>query len=43
MVILCCDLNLVLDTEKKINPKVNNPKARKIVLNLLKEENFTAV
>ena len=42
MVILCCDINLVLDTEKK-NPKVNNPKARKIVLNLLKEENFTAV
>ena len=44
-VIKCGDWNLVLDIEKDYDNylHVNNPKARKIVLNLLEEENFIDV
>ena len=44
-VIMCGDWNLVLDMEKDYDnySHVNNPKARKVVLNLLEEENFIDV
>ena len=41
-VIMCSDWNLVLDIEKDCDKylHVNNPKARKVVFNLLEEETF---
>lgn len=44
-VIICGDWNLVLDIEKDYDNylHINNPKARKVVLNLLEEENFIDV
>ena len=44
-VIMCGDWSLVLDIEKDYDTylHVNNPKARKVVLNLLEEENFIDV
>ena len=42
---MCGDWNLVLVIEKDYDNylHVNNPKARKVVLNLLEEENFIDV
>ena len=44
-VIICGDWNLILDTEKDCDNylHVNNPKARRVVLTLVEEENFIDV
>ena len=44
-VIMCGDWNLVLDPDKDCSNyfHINNPKARRIVLNLIEEENFIDV
>ena len=44
-VIVCGDWNLILDTEKDCDNHlhINNPKARRVVLTLVEEENFVDV